>query len=65
MDRTGYSPVGSRKDIDKRFLMSETVRTLISDWRSSDRINGLSDERKWKSLDNLILELYEDSAMVR
>jgi hypothetical protein len=45
--------------------MSKTVRTSLSDWRSSDRINGLSDERKWKSLDNLILELDEDSAMVR
>ena len=37
---------GSRKDIDKRFLMSETVRTSLSDLRSSDRINSLSDERK-------------------
>ena len=39
--------------------------TSLSDWRSSDRTNGLSDERKWESLDNLILKLDEDSAIVR
>ena len=45
--------------------MSETVRTSITDRPSSDWVDDLSNERKWKRLDDLPIVLDENSTVVR